>query len=366
MTPTNKKTDSDAQGIVESRVSPEIREIIPYSVPHFDCRVKLDGNESPFSLPVEIQEKVDKALKEVHVNRYPDPEAESLIDIISRVSQFPKGGILLGNGSDELIGMLVTTLTSGSGKVICPSPSFSMYKLTAIMMGAEVIEIPLDKNFDLDLGAMIKAIEDDDPDLIFLASPNNPTGNMYSASKIAEILSVANGVVVVDEAYSDFSGYTFLPLVKECENLVILRTLSKVGFAGLRVGMLFARENLVSEINKVRYPYNINSLSQAVSEIILGNNEFVSESIQLIVRERDRVYKTLSTVSAITVYPSDANFIFFRADDADTLFSKLVEKDILIRNFNRPGRLENCMRVTIGTPEENDAFLNALRDILAS
>jgi histidinol-phosphate aminotransferase len=139
-----------------------------------------------------------------------------------------------------------------------------------------------------------------------------------------------------------------------------------VGFAGLRVGMLFARENLVSEINKVRYPYNINSLSQAVSEVILENNAFVSESIQLIVRERDRVYKALCAFDTITTYPSDANFIFFKADDADTLFSKLVEKDILIRNFNRPGRLENSMRVTIGTPEENDAFLNAMRDIFAS
>ncbi len=366
MAPTSKKTGSDAQRIVESRVSEKIKNIIPYSVPHIDCRVKLDGNESPFSLPENIQDKVDKALKEVEVNRYPDPEAQNLIDIISRVSQFPKGGILLGNGSDELIGMLVTTLTSGSGKVICLSPSFSMYKLTALAMGAEVIEIPLDGNYDLDLEATVKVIVDEDPDLIFLASPNNPTGNMYSASKIAEVISVAEGVVVVDEAYSDFSGYTFLPLVKECENLVILRTLSKVGFAGLRVGMLFARENLVSEINKVRYPYNINSLSQAVSEVILENNAFVSESIQLIVRERDRVYKALSNFDEITVYPSDANFIFFKIDDADSLFGKLVEKDILIRNFNRPGRLENCMRVTIGTPDENDAFLSALREILTS
>jgi histidinol-phosphate aminotransferase len=233
-------------------------------------------------------------------------------------------------------------------------------------MGTEVIEVPLDENFDIELDATLNVIRDQDPDLIFLASPNNPTGNMYSASKIAEIIGAARGVVVVDEAYSDFSGYTFLPLVKECGNLVILRTLSKVGFAGLRVGMLFARESLVTEINKVRYPYNINSLSQAVSKVVLNNHEFVSESIQLIVRERDRVYKALTALKRITVYPSDANFIFFRAQDADSLFGKLVEKDILIRNFNRPGRLENCMRVTIGTPEENDTFLGAIRKILAS
>ena len=364
MTTKDKKSESEAQGIVESRVSQEIRDITPYSVPHIDCRVKLDGNESPFSLPQDVQEKADQALKEIEVNRYPDPEAERLIGILSKVSEFPKGGILLGNGSDELIGMLITTFTSGSGKVLCPTPSFSMYKLTALAMGAEVLEVDLDENFDLDLDAIIKAIEDNDPDLIFLASPNNPTGNMYSAGKIAEIISIAKGVVVVDEAYSDFSGYTFLPLVKECENLVILRTLSKVGFAGLRVGMLYANENLVMEINKVRYPYNINSLSQAISEVVLENHEFVSESIQLIIRERDRVYKALSSIKSIKAYPSDANFIFFRIDDADSVFNQLVKKDIIIRNFNRPGRLQNCMRVTIGTPEENESFLRALNEIL--
>lgn len=365
MTISKKKPENKPQGIVQSRVSQEIRDITPYSVPHIDCKIKLDGNESPFSLPQDVQEMVNRAIQEIEINRYPDPEASNLIEIMAKVTEFPIGGILLGNGSDELIGMLITTFTNGSGKVLCPSPSFSMYKLTALAMGAEVIEIPLDENFDIELDSTIKAIEDEDPDLIFLASPNNPTGNMYSASKIAEIISVSKGVVVVDEAYSDFSGYTFLPLVKECENLVILRTLSKVGFAGLRVGILYAGEDLVREVNKVRYPYNINSLSQAVSEVVLENHEFVSESIQLIVRERERVYKTLSVLDGITAYPSDANFIFFKAEDADSLFSKLVEKEILIRNFNRPGRLENCMRVTIGTPQENDAFLSALTEILA-
>ncbi len=363
MTSKNKNSES---GIVESRVSKVIRDISPYSVPHIDCRIKLDGNESPFGLPDDVQSKADRALKEAQVNRYPDPEAEKLIELIAKASEFSKEGILLGNGSDELIGMLITTLANGTGKILCPAPTFSMYKLTGLAMGAEVIEIPLDENFDIDLDNTLKAIEDSDPDIVFLASPNNPTGNMYNNGKIAEIISVAKGVVVVDEAYSDFSGYTFLPLIKECENLIVLRTLSKVGFAGLRIGILFARDNLAAEINKVRYPYNINSLSQAVAEVVLDSNEFVTENIQLITRERDRVYNAMSSVSGITAYPSDANFIFFKAQDADSLFSQLVEKDILIRNFNKPGRLENCMRVTIGTPEENDAFLAALREILSS
>ncbi len=366
MTSKDKKSQSTNPGIVESRISKVIRDISPYSVPDIDCRIKLDGNESPFGLPEQVQVKVDDALKKLSINRYPDPEAKKLIELISKVSEFPEEGILLGNGSDELIGMLITTLTSGTGKILCPAPTFSMYKLTGLAMGGQVIEVPLDENFDIDLDSTLSIIEENDPDLIFLASPNNPTGNMYNAGKIAEIISVAKGIVVVDEAYSDFSGYTFLPLIKECENLIILRTLSKVGFAGLRLGMLFARENLVAEINKVRYPYNINSLSQCVAEVVLDNHEFVVENIQLIIRERARVFNVMSSLDRIAVYPSDANFIFFKAENADSLFSQLVQKDILIRNFNKPGRLENCMRVTIGTPEENDAFLAALTEILSS
>ncbi len=366
MTPKDKKPEPNDSSLIASRVSQEIRDISPYSVPYFDCKIRLDGNESPFPPPKEVQDNIDSAIKEIDINRYPDPEAKRLVQIISNVCDFPKEGILLGNGSDELIGMLITAFSHGTGRILCPSPTFSMYKLTGLAMGAEIVEAPLDAKFDIDLDETIRAIDENDPDLIFLASPNNPTGNMYSASKVAEIISVSKGIVVVDEAYSDFSGYTFLPLIKECENLVILRTLSKVGFAGLRIGMLLARDSLVSEINKVRYPYNINSLSQVVAEVVLENCEFVAENIQLIIRERDRVYNALSALEQIEVSPSDANFIFFRVNDADTLFSKLVERDILIRNFNKPGRLQNCMRVTIGTPEENDSFLSALSEILSS
>jgi histidinol-phosphate aminotransferase len=250
--------------------------------------------------------------------------------------------------------------------VLCPSPTFSMYRITGVALGREVLEAGLDRNFDLDMEAMAALIDEKDPDLIFLASPNNPTGNAYSADRIRELIKLSKGVVVVDEAYSDFSGHTFLPLIKKHENLVILRTLSKVGFAGLRLGILYGREELVHEINKVRYPYNINSLTQAAAGIILGNHEFVTENIQLIVRERDRVYKTLSGMKGVEAFRSDANFILFRVGDADSVFKALVERGVLIRNFNKPGRLENCMRVTIGTPHENDSFLDALGSALSS
>lgn len=361
-----KKEGSDKPDIIESRVKEGIRNLRAYSVPHYSTTVRLDGNESPFSLPPEVREEVERALKGVEINRYPDPGAESLREKISRASNFPLEGILLGNGSDELIGMLITTFSGGTGRVLYPVPTFSMYGISGRALGMETLEVELNDDFDIDIEAAIGMIEENDPDLIFLASPNNPTGNMFSADKIGEIISQSRGVVVVDEAYSDFSGHTFLPLIEDHGNLVILRTLSKVGFAGIRLGILYARGDLVREINKVRYPYNINSLSQAVAGVVLENHEFVNENIQLIVRERERVYKSMSDMRGVEPYHSDANFILFKVSEADSIFKALIERDILIRNFNKPGRLENCMRVTIGTPEENDCFLRALGEILSA
>ena len=360
-----EKGKSKSKDLLESRVRGEIRALSAYSVPRYETRIKLDGNESPFSLPREVCEKVLDKLRGIDVNRYPDPEAAELRSLISGINGFPPGGILLGNGSDELIGMLITAFSGGTGRVLYPTPTFSMYGISGRALGREVLEAELDHNFDLDLDRITALIAKKDPDLIFLASPNNPTGNAYSADRIREIIGLSKGVVVVDEAYSDFSGYTFLPLIKKHENLIILRTLSKVGFAGLRLGILYGREGLVHEINKVRYPYNINSLTQGAAEVILRNHEFVSENIQLIVRERDRVYKALSGMTGVEAYPSDANFILFKVGDADSVFKALIDRDVLIRNFNKPGRLGNCMRVTIGTPYENDSFLNALAGILS-
>jgi len=361
----DNKTESAESSLLVSRVKEGIRKLSAYSVPHYHVEVKLDGNESPFHLPSDVASQVEKALSAVDVNRYPDPEALAVRDIISRTSHFPLDGILLGNGSDELIGMLIATFCGGSGSILIPVPTFSMFGITGTALGARVLESPLDGAFDIDFNPFLDIIEREDPDLIFLASPNNPTGNVYSEEKIGSVISRSRGIVVVDEAYSDFSGQTFLPDVKEHENLIILRTLSKVGFAGLRLGILYGREELAREINKVRYPYNINSLTQATAGVVLENHEFVNENIQLIVRERDRVYKALTGMEGVETYPSDANFILFKVGDADALFGGLIDRGVLIRNFNRPGRLENCMRVTIGTPDENDRFLSAVSEILA-
>ena len=263
--------ESGEQNNINSRVSSEILELSAYSVPDYKCRITLDGNESPYDLPADIKEKIQRRIKTVFFNRYPDPQALGLRKQISDISGLPVEGIVLGNGSDELIEMIIRAFAGGSGKVLMPHPTFSMYKLSTATLGLEAVEVELDDNFDIDIDLFKKQIKKDDPDVIFLANPNNPTGNCFSKNKILEILEFSKGAVVIDEAYCDFSGVSFLEYLKDYPNLIIIRTMSKVGFASLRLGILYASKNIVDIINKIRLPYNINSLSQAVAQSVLDN-----------------------------------------------------------------------------------------------
>lgn len=360
------KKNSNVSDIIDKRLNCKLNEFSPYSVPQPEYRIKLDGNESPFSIPKELSAKLTEHLDSIEINRYPDPEAKKLRNMISIASDFPVDGILLGNGSDELIEMMVSAFTGGTGRVMYPVPTFSMFRLCSLAYGAEVLEVDTDGNFDLDEELMINTMDERDPDLIFLASPNNPTGNSFSEKKIISVIDHSNSIVVVDEAYVDFNDLTFLPLVEKYENLVIFRTFSKIGFAGIRLGVLLGRTEIVREINKIRLPYNINSHTQRIAELVMENYEFVNENVQLIKKEREQIFEILSGLDRVSPFPSDANFILFRVSDADSVFERLIEKGILIRNFNSPGRLENCLRVTIGKPEENEAFASALSNIVSS
>ncbi|MEE9252032.1 MAG: histidinol-phosphate transaminase [Thermodesulfobacteriota bacterium] len=362
---SEKKTGESNVELIKDRVRRGVRELQAYSVPHIDCRVRLDGNESPFTLPEEVLREVVSAASKIPYNRYPDPDAGSLRRQISKMVGFPPEGIVLGNGSDELIEMLLIAFSGGTGGVLIPVPTFSMYGIMARALELELIEVELDGDFDIDIDKTVETIESKDPDLIFLASPNNPTGNCFSKEKILKILDVSSGMVVVDEAYFDFSGLSVLPLLEKYPNLIVLRTMSKIGFASLRLGIALSGPELASELDKVRLPYNINSFTQACAEVVQKNPGFIAQNIQLIVRERDRLLRALGSMEGVEAFPSDANFVLIRVEDADGVWGGLVERGVLVRNFNSPGRLRNCLRVTAGAPEENDAFLAALKGVLS-
>lgn len=345
-------------------IKTEIRDLYPYTVDETCCPIKLDANENPYSLPDGLQQKVNKALSEVLLNRYPDPYARELKGEISRWLSLPEYYLMLGNGSDELIQTILIATSWGSPTIVIPSPTFSMYKITGLAVGHNVIEVTLDDSFDIDPGAIIDACRKEHAKVVFLSSPNNPTGNRFSDEKVLEVVRNSHALVVVDEAYGDFSGKTLSPYVKDHMNLIILRTLSKIGMAGLRLGIMAANPDLINELDKVRLPYNINSLSQAAASVILREMDVINDQIDAIIEDRAAVFETLKKFNGVTPYPSDANFILFRVSDADRLHLNLIVKGVLVRNLNRPGRLENCMRVTIGNPDENHAFLVAMNKLL--
>lgn len=351
---------------IKSRISKNVKSISAYSLPRIECSVKLDGNESPYDLESEEKIILSEWLTELPLNRYPDPEALGVRTSLSRTVDFPVDGILLGNGSDEIIQMVIEVLGGKSGCVLVPSPTFSMYGITSLILGKRIAEVALDKNFDIDIKPTLEMIHSEDPDIVFLATPNNPTGNSFSEEKVLEILDTSKGAVVVDEAYCDFSKKSYIDHIGEHENLLVLRTMSKIGFAGVRLGMLFACPQIVSEVNKARLPYNINSLSQRVMSFALENPGIVDRKIDLILSERERLRTELESIDAIHVYPTDANFFLVRVPDADFLFTELVKNDILVRRFKEKGRLANCLRVTVGTREENDRLTEALVGIFSS
>lgn len=336
---------------IRKLVKPNIRSLKAYQAEEIPCKVKLDANESPYG---------SRVLKSVMTNRYPDPGASALRKLAARGYKVKPENILHGNGSDELIYNLITTF---GGPVLYPVPTFSMYGIISQALGEEKIEIQLDKKFDLDAGGFLRTIKKRKPKLIFLSSPNNPTGNCFSSSRIMKIIKESKGLVIVDEAYQPFSEKNqFLPLLRKYKNLIVLRTLSKIGLAGLRVGFMAADSDIINEVNKVRLPFNLNSLSQTVAVEALKNKKQMNSGIRSIISERKNLIREMKKVKGVTAYPSDANFILFKVQDADKIYNDLLKKGILIRNMK--GIFEGCLRVTVGTPKENTAFLKAVRQLI--
>ncbi len=349
---------------IKKLVKQNVYSLSAYEAKHIPCKIKLDANESPYGLPSRVLS--DLLSIKSHglfktLNRYPDPRAIDLRKAASKYFEVNSDMLLHGNGSDELIYYLIATF---GGPVLYPVPTFSMYGIISQALGEKKIEINLDENFDLDVERILLIIKKEKPRLIFLSSPNNPTGNCFSVDKILRIIELTEekSIVIVDEAYQPFSSDKgFIPMLDDYKNLVLMRTLSKIGLAGLRVGFLIADKNIINEVNKVRLPFNLNSLSQAIAKMVLGNKKMLKEYIKSIVSERDKLYHEMTKIKGVEPYPSEANFILFRVKDADKVFNKLLKRGILVRNMK--GIVNGCLRVTVGTPEENRIFLKALEEV---
>ncbi len=356
------------QNLISSVFRKEILSMSAYKVAEAKNLIKLDAMENPYIWPEKIKEKWLAELKNCPINRYPDPEARQLVEKLIKVNNIPRqSGILLGNGSDEIIQILLMALATGS-TVLSPSPGFVMYKQIAQSLELNYQSVPLlVDNFALDLPLMIDAIKKHSPAIIFLAYPNNPTGNLFEEEEIEEILNHTSGLVVVDEAYAPFAEASFLNKIMQYPNLLVMRTVSKLGLAGIRLGFITGNQEIIEQLNKIRLPYNINSLTQITAEFALEHQTLFDEQTQQICKDRSIVLEQLNGFSNIRAYDSSANFILFRTPEkqATEIFNGLKERGVLIKNLSpQEGVLADCLRVTIGQPKENKAFIDALSEIL--
>lgn len=354
---------ADVSRLVRARVA-AMEAYAPRSRP---CSVLMNANELPFPMPDELHGMVMEALRSVELHRYPDLYASDLRESLARLLGVEAQCVLVGNGSDEFIIMVISAFAEPPAKVLTLAPTFSVYRSAAEILGHEAIEVPLTSDWQLDAEPMLDAVRSQRPAVTFLSSPNNPSGNLFDDEVMRQIVAESPGIVVVDEAYGDYAGRSYLPWLNEYANVIVLRTLSKVGLAGARLGVVVANPGIIHELWKVKPPYNINSMTQAVVRVVLDNYDVVAPFVARVIEERQRLVNWLGEQPHIVTYPSDANFILFRvAGDGAAVHEALMDRSILVRYFGDRGVLRNCLRVTVGQPHENAAFREALGEIVRS
>ncbi len=346
---------------------PEVLALSAYHVANAKGFIKLDAMENPYTWPQSLKNQWLECLNECEINRYPDPQAHTLSSTLKLRNQLPESvDILLGNGSDEIIQLLLMALPPDS-HVLSTTPSFVMYKQISDSLGLHYHGVSLrEDNFDLDLPAMLHAIELHSPAVIFLAYPNNPTGNLFDEKAIECIIKAAKGLVIIDEAYEPFANKSSF-MHKVMHNVLVMRTVSKLGLAGLRLGYIVGENEIIAQLHKIRLPYNINVLTQASVQFALENHLIFEEQTKAICIERTVMFNALNALDEICAYKSAANFILFKVpqENASRIFESLKSQGVLIKNMSpQGGLLRDCLRVTVGAPKENQAFLNALKTAL--
>ena len=353
---------------VKQLVRAEIRGLKAYHVPDAGDLIKLDAMENPWSWPDSLRDAWLETLRSVELNRYPDASAKDLQAAMRTAMSVPDAaGVILGNGSDELIQMIIQTVATAGRSVLAPEPTFVMYRQTAVVAGMDFVSVPLLADFSLDTESMLAAITRQQPAVVFLAYPNNPTGNLFDAEAIQAILAAADGLVVVDEAYAPFTDASFMSQLPHHDNLLVLRTVSKMGLAGLRLGLLAGAPAWLEQIDKTRLPYNVGTLNQLTGHFAMQHKPVFDEQAEKIRDARAELFAGLQGIPSLAVYPSEANFILFRVPPgrADAIHQGLQQAGVLIKNLNgSSAALQDCLRVTVGLPEENRAFLVALEQQL--
>ena len=351
---------------IEQWLRSDIKNIDAYHVPVSKDMIKLDAMESPFGVPEDLKVEFLKCIEQSEVNRYPEADPSPLKDTLRSLMDIPdEFGILLGNGSDELI-QLLALACSKDDLIMSFEPSFVMYELVSKYVNLEYFGVQLDSNFDINLSDALSIIEREKPKIIFIAYPNNPTGNCFDSDAIIEIIKSTNSMVILDEAYYAYSDKSFLSEISNFPNLLVLRTISKIGFAGLRLGLLIGDQETIAQLNKLRLPYNINALTQTSANFLLQDKQRIINNAQIIIDERRRLAHELSLFSKFKVYPSQTNFILVHSEDAHSLHTALKENGILIKGFPKGSKLSDFIRISVSEPVENNILIDAIRNYYGS
>lgn len=357
--------------IVAKTVRPEVRAMHAYPVAPPWTGIKLDLMEdahldagpSTHAMRKEMAERIAESA----FNRYPDPSAPALkAKLRDKLGIAPQHDILIGTGSDEIITMLSQAILAGGGTVLSLEPSFAVFKNAAIAVAGRYVGVPLNADFTLDLEATLAAVEREQPKLIWVVYPNNPTGNSYPDDAIEKIIRAAPGLVVIDEAYEPFAQRSWMGRLDEFPNLLIMRTLSKIGLAGVRLGYIFGAPEWIDAINKVRGPFNVGVVQQVAAEVLLDHYDELKGHATLMIAERERLFTFLQTLPGVTPFPSRANFVLARFSDASAVFDALKARGILVRNLSGMHPLmAGTLRISIGTAAQMDALIVALKEICA-
>jgi histidinol-phosphate aminotransferase len=348
---------------IQSVIRQDIQSMHGYAVQPSTGMVKLDTMENPFRLPEALRHALGERLAQVALNRYPAERGDVLRAALAAHAHMPEGcDIMLGNGSDELITMISMACDVPGNSVLAPLPGFVMYQMSAKLMGLKFVGVPTTPDFELDLLAMLAAVHEHQPAVIYLAYPNNPTANLWDDAAIDAIIEAAPGLVVMDEAYQPFAARDSLARLKRHEHVLLMRTMSKFGLAGVRIGYLIGRRELIAEIDKLRPPFNIGVLNCETALFALEHVDEYARQAAVIRAERDRLQELLRALPGVKPYPSEANMILARVPDSKRVFEGMKARGVLVKNVaGLHPLLANCLRLTVGTPPENVQMMEALK-----
>lgn len=350
----------------ESR--PELVSLVPYDAREVRADVVLASNENAFNLPSEIMEKISSRISSVPFNRYPDPTAGELKKLIAEANGLEPANVIIGNGGDALILDLLVAWGGPGRTLLDLPPTFSMYAIDAQLTGTNLVQIPRRADFSVDGDVVLERLGQGDIDVVMISNPNNPTGALVPETLLIDILNATDALVLVDEAYFEFSRHTMRPHLERQPNLVLLRTFSKAfSLAGLRVGYCLAQEDVITELMKVRQPYSVNTFSQMVAALVFRERVVFEQGVRDVMRGRDQIMHGLEMLNGVEVFPSEANFVLFRVAHASAMWRDLLHRhSVLVRDLTRTPGLEDCLRVTVGSEEEIRRFLDGVAEVLSA